>query len=67
MSKPRLTLTEIDDQAAVELPERHLFARAVGAGGLVGVGVAVDNVNVPITVTNNEICVGVAAINSQAC
>jgi hypothetical protein len=60
--KSRLTLAEIDDQAVVELPERHLFARAIGAGGLVGVGVAVDNLlsNDVVDINNNEICVQVA-------
>jgi hypothetical protein len=68
MSKPRLTLAEIEGLSAVELPERNLYAVAVGAGGLVGVGVAIDEVNVPIDVNveDNEICVNVAAVAAVA-
>ena len=66
MSSTRLTLAEIDAQAAVELPERQMFARAIGVGGLVGVGVAIDSVNVPIDVNveDNEICVNVAVASA---
>ena len=68
MSKPCLTLAEIDDQSVVELPERQLLAVAVGVGGLAGVAVAVDNVNVPIDVNveDNQICVNVAAVVAAA-
>jgi hypothetical protein len=68
MSKPCLTLAEIDEQSVVELPERQLLAVAVGVGGLVGVAVAVDNVNVPIDVNveDNQICVNVAAVVAAA-
>ena len=64
--KKTLSFEELDSQTAMELPSRDLMARAIGAGGLVGVGIAIDNINVPIevNVTDNEICVGVAAINS---
>jgi hypothetical protein len=68
MPKPRLTIAEIEGLSAVELPERNLYAVAVGAGGLVGVGVAIDNINVPIDVNveDNEICVNVAAVAAVA-
>jgi hypothetical protein len=66
MSKPCLTLAEIDEQSVVELPERQLLAVAVGVGGLAGVAVAIDNVNVPITVEDNQICVNVAAVVAAA-
>jgi hypothetical protein len=68
MSKPCLTLAEIDEQSVVELPERQLLAVAVGVGGLAGVAVAVDNVNVPIDVNveDNQICVNVAAVVAAA-
>lgn len=64
MSQSQLSLAEIDAQAVVDLPERRLFARAVGAGGLVGIGVAIDTVNVPITVEDNQICVNVAVASA---
>ncbi len=62
--KQTLSMAELDAQMAVELPTRDLMARAVGAGGLVGIGIAIDNINVPINVdvSNNNICVGVAAV-----
>jgi hypothetical protein len=68
MSKPCLTLAEIDEQSVVELPERQLLAVAVGVGGLAGVAVAIDNVNVPIDVNveDNQICVNVAAVVAAA-
>jgi hypothetical protein len=67
MSKPRLTLAEIEGVSAVELPERNLYAVAVGAGGLLGVGVAIDHtLNDVIDVQNNEICVNVAAVGAAA-
>ena len=57
-----------DGQSVVELPERQLLAVAVGVGGLAGVAVAVDNVNVPIDVNveDNQICVNVAAVVAAA-
>jgi len=61
MSKPRLTTAEIEGLSAVELPERNLFARAIGVGGLVGVAVAVDDV---VTIEDNEICVQVAVASA---
>ena len=69
MLKPRLTGAEIDGLAAVELPERNLYAVAVGAGGLIGVGIAVDrslNDVLDVNVEDNEICVNVAAVASAA-
>jgi hypothetical protein len=51
------------------LPERHLFAVAVGAGGLIGVGVAIDrtlNDVIDVNVEDNEICVNVAAVAAAA-
>jgi hypothetical protein len=69
MSKDRLSVAEIDDQLAIELPERHLFAVAVGAGGLIGVGVAIDrtlNDVIDVNVEDNEICVNVAAVAAAA-
>jgi hypothetical protein len=69
MSKKSLSLAAIDDQAAIELPDRHLFAVAVGAGGLIGIGVAVDrtlNDVIDVNVEDNEICVNVAAVVAQA-
>ncbi|HEV2122066.1 MAG TPA: hypothetical protein VGW38_04725 [Chloroflexota bacterium] len=68
MAKKALSLEEIEAQTALELPDRHMMAVAVGAGGLIGIGVAVDRVDVidDVTVENNTICVNVAAINSQA-
>ena len=68
MTKERLTIAEIDSQSAVELPERNLFAIAGGAGGLIGIGVAIDNIRVPIDVNveDNEVCVNVAAVAAVA-
>jgi hypothetical protein len=69
MLKDRLSVAEIDDQSAIELPDRNLFAVAVGAGGLVGVGIAVDrtlNDVLDVNVENNQICVNVAAVASAA-
>jgi hypothetical protein len=67
MSKPRLTLAEIEGASAVELPERNLYAVAVGAGGLIGVGVAIDHtLNDVLDVQNNRICVNVAAVGAAA-
>jgi hypothetical protein len=67
MSKPRLTIAEIEGCSVVELPERNLYAVAVGAGGLVGVGVAIDHtLNDVLDVQNNRICVNVAAVGSAA-
>ena len=71
MIRKRLSLTEIDQQSAVELPDRNLLqiARAVGlgAGGLVGAGIgAAVVVNDVIDVRDSVICVNVAAINSAA-
>ena len=69
MSKDRLSLVEIDNQSAIELPERNLFAVAVGVGGLIGVGIAVDrtlNDVIDVNVEDNEICVNVAAVASVA-
>ena len=65
MLKDRLSVAEIDDQSAIELPDRNLFAVAVGAGGLIGLGVAVDrtlNDVIDVNVERNEICVNVAAV-----
>jgi hypothetical protein len=69
MLKDRLTIADIEGLSAVELPERNLFAVAVGAGGLVGVGVAVDrtlNDVLDVNVEDNEICVNVAAVAAAA-
>jgi hypothetical protein len=69
MIKKRLSLTEIDEQSAIELPDRNLFAVAVGAGGLIGVGVAIDrtlNDVIDVNVEDNEICVNVAAVAAAA-
>jgi len=69
MSKPHLTIAEIEACSAVELPERNLYAVAVGAGGLVGVGIAVDhtlNDVLDVNVENNNICVNVAAVAAAA-
>jgi hypothetical protein len=59
--KSLLTREEIDSQTVLELPDRELMSVAVGAGGLVGVGIAVDhtlNDVVDITNNNTEICRG---------
>jgi hypothetical protein len=66
--KALLTHESIDAQAAFELPERRMMAVAIGGGGLVGVGVAIDNVsvNVPINIEDNEVCVNVAAVAAVA-
>jgi hypothetical protein len=69
MTKERLTTADIEGLSAVELPERNLFAVAVGAGGLVGVGIAIDrslNDVADIRIDNNEVCVNVAAVASAA-
>ena len=67
MSKPRLSHAEIADFSAVELPERNLYAVAVGVGGLAGVAVAADlNDVIDVNVENNEICVNVAAVAAAA-
>jgi len=50
--------------------DRNLFAVAVGAGGLVGVGIAVDrtlNDVLDVNVENNEICVNVAVASATSC
>jgi hypothetical protein len=55
--------------AAVELFERNLSAVAVGAGGLVGIGVAFDRSLddvIDVNVEDNEIRVNVAAVASAA-
>jgi hypothetical protein len=65
--KSLLTLEEIDAQTALELPDRQLMAVAVGAGGLVGVGVAIDHtLNDIHVIEDSTVCVNVAAINSAA-
>ena len=66
--KRTLSLAELDAQTAVELPSRELMAVGIGAGGLVGIGIAIGKVevNVPITITDNNICVNVAAVASVA-
>jgi len=58
--KPSLHIESLD--------ERIVPAVAIGTGGLAGVAVAIDHINVPIDidVVNNTICVNVAAINSRA-
>src|SRR5688572_16976458 len=67
MSKTALTAAEIDGLSAVELPDRNLFAVAVGAGGLVGVGVAIDRtLNDVLDIEDNNICVNVAAVGAAA-
>ena len=65
MSKPRLTVAEIDHQSAVALPERNLFAVAIGTGGLIAIAVAADVQDV-VDVEDNEICVNVAAVVAAA-
>jgi hypothetical protein len=63
MSKPRISAAELDNLSAVELPDRNLFAVAVGGGGLIGVGVAIDHtLNDVIDIQNNNVCVSVAAV-----
>jgi hypothetical protein len=75
MIKKHLSLADIDEQSAIELPDRNLFAiaRAVGlgAGGLVGAGigaaVAADlNDVIDVNVEDSTICVNVAAVGSAA-
>jgi hypothetical protein len=67
MSKPRLTLAEIEGASAVELPERNLYAVAVGNGGLIGIGVVVSrSLNDVVDIQNNNLCVSVAAVGSAA-
>jgi hypothetical protein len=73
MSKPRLTLAEIEGLSAVELPERNLYAVAVGGGGLVGIGIAIDrslndlvDVNDVHVIENSQVCVNVAALQAAA-
>jgi hypothetical protein len=67
MRQERLTLTEIDNQFAAELPDRQLYAVAVGAGGLIGIGVAIDHtLNDIHVIEDSTVCVNVAAINSAA-
>ena len=69
MLKDRLSVADIDAQSAIELPDRNLFAVAVGAGGLVGVGVAVDrtlNDVLDVNVEDNTVCVNAAVIASAA-
>ena len=69
MPKSRLTVADIEGLSAVELPERNLYAVGIGAGGLVGVGVAVDhtlNDVIDVNVEDNEICVNVAAVAAAA-
>jgi hypothetical protein len=69
MIRKHLSLAEIDEQSAIELPDRNLFAVAVGVGGLIGIGVAVDrtlNDVIDVNVEDNEICVNVAAVAAVA-
>jgi hypothetical protein len=68
MSKPRLTLAEIEGLSAVELPERNLHAIAVGNGGLIGIGVVVNrSLNDVIDIQDNELCVNVAVAGAAGC
>ena len=69
MQKKELTVEELERQTAFELPRRDTLAVGIGAGGLVGVGIAVErslNDVADITVTDNEICVNVAAVAAAA-
>jgi len=46
-----LSVLELDAETALELPDRHMLALVViGGGGLVNVGVAIDQVNVSANV-----------------
>jgi hypothetical protein len=65
-SKSLLTREAIDAQTALELPDRQLMAVAVANGGLVAIAAAVDVHNIPITVTNNTICVNAVVIADQS-
>jgi UDP-N-acetylglucosamine:LPS N-acetylglucosamine transferase len=51
-----------------KLEDRIAPAVAVGAGGLVAIAAAIDriDVDIPVEVKNNTICVNVAAIDSRA-
>jgi hypothetical protein len=69
VDKREISVIELERETALELPRRDTFAVAIGQGGLIGVGVAIDNVNVPITVNVHDvtICVqNVIAVNSRA-
>ena len=62
--KKLLSFEELETQTAVELPDRELMAVAVG--GLAAVAIDRIDVDVPITVEENNICVNVAAVGSAA-
>ncbi len=66
--KKELRFEELENQMAVELPDRELMQTVIVGGGLVTVGVGNVNVDVdiPVTVEDNQLCVNVAAIDSQA-
>jgi hypothetical protein len=65
MEKIELTVAELERETAFELPRRDTLAVGIGAGGLIGVGVAIDrslNDVLDVNVEDNEICVSVAAV-----
>ena len=64
--KPNLSLTEIESQTAVELPERRLMAVAAAQGGLVAAAVAVDNIEI-LNDSLNDVCVQVAVAGANRC
>jgi hypothetical protein len=66
--KPNLSLTEIESQTAVELPERRLMAVAAAQNGLVVAAVAVDNIEI-LNDSNvlNDVCVQVAVAGANRC
>ena len=59
MDKRELTLAEVDGELGFELPRRDTLAVAIAGPGLVNVAAAIDRVNVeiPVNVEENNICV----------
>jgi hypothetical protein len=66
---PSFVVGPLRPHDVLDRAERNLFAVAIGAGGLIGVGVAVDrtlNDVIDVNVEDNEICVNVAAVAAAA-
>lgn len=61
--KKLLSFQELETQSAIELPDRELMAVAVG--GLAAVAMDRVDVDIPITVTNNTICVNAVLVESR--
>ena len=66
--KKVLSVAELDAQTALELPNRDLMAPVVVVGGgLVNIGIGNVDVDIPVTVTDNNVCVNVAVLGVTRC